>query len=251
MSEKDYFIGYCADTPARDRRFMLRLGLSLTLSCGALGAGLAALQRSPGNGTWDLEDRDWRGVVHADPFPMLRTRDIDGIARSLWLVCPGKCGVRTIIDAYAGQAVTLRGSLLARDGFHMLSAAQGSDWIAHSPTAPETALRLPAAEPLEHVSLVGEILDMKCFAGAMRPSTGKPHKACAALCIRGGIPPALFARDRQGAYRPLLLVDEHGAAHLPEPLLPLVADSVRVEGQLLRRDDTLFLASPTNNIRRT
>ncbi|MEO0422821.1 MAG: hypothetical protein AAF184_10825 [Pseudomonadota bacterium] len=249
--DNDYFIGYAAETPARDRRFMLRLGLSLTLGCGALGAGLAAFQRQPGNGTWDVEDRQWQGVVHADPFPMLRTRDVDGTVRSLWLVCPFKCGVRTIVSAYDGQAVTLRGSLIARDGFYMLAAAEGSDWIAPASSTAEPALGLPAAESLERVTLVGEILDMKCFAGAMRPSTGKPHKACASLCIRGGVPPALFARDRRGAYRPLLLVDENGEAHSPEPLLPLVADPVRIEGQLLRRKDTLFLSSPIADIRRT
>ena len=28
----------------------------------------------------------------------------------------------------------------------------------------------------------------------MRPASGKVHKGCASLCIRGGIPPAFFAR---------------------------------------------------------
>lgn len=251
MSDDDFFIGYAAKTPDRDRRFVLRLGLGLSLAGAALGGALGALQRPPGNGTWDLEDRDWQGQLYTDPFPVLRTRAIDGTVRSLWLVCSGKCGVRAIVSAYEGQTVTLRGSLLARDGFFMLSAAAGPTWIAPSPTAVDDGLRPGTAESLGQSALSGEILDMKCVAGAMRPSTGKVHKACASLCIRGGIPPGLFVRDRRGATHRLLLVDGDGAAHAPEPLLPYVADPVRIEGELLRRDDTLFLAAPATAIRRT
>ncbi len=250
MSDDDYFIGY-AETPDRDRRFMLRLGIALSVGGAGLGAALGALQRPPGNGTWDFEDREWTGRVFADPFPVLRTRDIDGTVRSLWLVCPGKCGVRTIVSAYDSQSVTLRGSLLAREGFHMLSAAEGPDWISASTVPASPALQLTDAEPLERATLAGEILDMKCHTGAMRPSTGKVHKACASLCIRGGIPPALFVRDRQGAHRALLLVDEQGQAHAPEPLLPFVGDPVRIDGRILRRDDTFFLAAASASIRRT
>jgi hypothetical protein len=87
-------------------------------------------------------------------------------------------------------------------------------------------LNFPALQALGDVSLAGEILDSKCWFGAMRPSSGKVHKACASLCIRGGIPPAFFARGpaNQGA---LMIMTTGGRAHGPA-LLELVADPVRV-----------------------
>jgi hypothetical protein len=51
----------------------------------------------------------------------------------------------------------------------------------------------PIAEVGEARWFRGEIIDPKCFAGAMKPGTGKTHKACAALCLRGGIPPAFLS----------------------------------------------------------
>jgi hypothetical protein len=35
---------------------------------------------------------------------------------------------------------------------------------------------------------VGEVVDAKCYLGAMKPGDGKSHKACATLCVTNGIP---------------------------------------------------------------
>jgi len=60
-----------------------------------------------------------------------------------------------------------------------------------------------AADPMspsgadEPVTYVGEIIDPKCWLGAMKPGSGLVHKACAELCIRGGIPP-FFVGNAEG-----------------------------------------------------
>ena len=47
----------------------------------------------------------------------------------------------------------------------------------------------PAPQVLaDNVTLKGEIIDPKCYLGAMKPGGGKTHKACAMRCIAGGIP---------------------------------------------------------------
>ena len=61
------------------------------------------------------------------------------------------------------------------------------------------------------VELTGEIVDSKCFLGVMVPGSGKTHKECASLCLRGGIPPALFVQDRAGHSSLLLLVGQLGS----------------------------------------
>ncbi len=80
-------------------------------------------------------------------------------------------------------------------------------------------------------TLRGEILDSKCFLGAMRPGEGKTHKECAALCIAGGISPMLITRDERGTATYYLLTNSSGGAMGPE-VLPLVADPVEIRGEV-------------------
>lgn len=249
LEDESFFIGW-ADTPAADRRFFLRAGLGLTAAAGGLGYGLAALQAPPGNGQWDPDAvREWRGVVSAEPYAVLRTHDLGGGPRSALLSCLGKCGVAARIGALAGVPVVVTGSLIQRGTHAMISVDEVGDWIRRDTTAqPDPALSFPAPQALGEVSLVGEILDSKCWFGAMRPSNGKVHKACASLCIRGGIPPAFFARGPapQGV---LMIMSTQGRAHGPE-LLGLVGDAVRLSGRVVRRGDLLMLDAPTSAMQR-
>ena len=245
-----FFIGW-ADTPPADRRFFLRLGLGLMAGTAGLGAGLAALQRAPGAGGWDPDKvREWRGIVSGAPYAMLRSRDLGGDApRTALLSCLGKCGVAAQIGALSGQPVVVTGSLIQRGRHSMIAVDEQGPWLRRDDRAPiDAGLSLPVVEALGEVSLNGEILDSKCWFGAMRPSDGKLHKACASLCIRGGIPPAFFARGAAGQSA-LMIMTDAGRAHGPE-LLALVADPVRLSGQVFRRGDLLLLDTPVSAIRR-
>jgi hypothetical protein len=245
-----FFIGW-ADTPPADRRFFLRLGLGFMVGTAGLGAGLASLQRAPGAGNWDPDQvREWRGIVTAAPYAMLRSRDLGGgVPRTALLSCLGKCGVAAQIGALAGQAVVVTGSLIQRGQHSMIAVDEQGPWLRRDErAAPDASLALPTIEALGEVSLSGEILDSKCWFGAMRPSDGKVHKACASLCIRGGIPPAFFARGPAGQSA-LMIMTDGGRAHGPE-LLALVADPVQLSGRVLRRGDLLILDTPVSAMRR-
>ena len=243
------FIGW-AETPPADRRFFLRAGTGLTAAAAALGLGLAALQRPPGTGLWDPDAvREWRGIVSAEPYAMLRTNDLGGGARTALLSCLGKCGVAARIGALAGQAVVVKGSLIQRGQHSMIAVDEEGDWIrADGETAADPALAFPSALPLGEVNLSGEILDSKCWFGAMRPAEGKVHKACAALCIRGGIPPTFFARGSNG--QGALMIMTSGGRAYGNALLSLLADPVRVNGNVQRVGDLLVLDAPLSQIQR-
>ena len=247
--EGDFFIGW-AETPAADRRFFVRAGLALLGATAALGAGLGALQRAPGRGTWNPDVvHEWRGVVTAEPYAMLRTADLGPQPRTALLSCLGKCGAAARVGSLSGRAVVVTGSLIERDGHAMIAVDEVGDWIRPDPSpTPDPRLRFPEMEPLGAVDLAGEILDSKCWFGAMRPADGKTHKACASLCIRGGIPPAFFARGPAGRTA-LMIMTDAGRAHGPD-LLALVADPVRLSGRVFRRGDLLMLDSPVSAIRR-
>lgn len=246
-----FFIGW-GDTPPTDRRFFLRLGLGLTAGAAGLGAGLAAVQRAPGPGDWDPDRvREWRGIVTGAPYAMLLSHELTagGAPRTALLSCLGKCGVAAQIGALEGQPVVVSGSLIQRGPHAMIAVDEQGPWLRRDDRAAQAPpLAFAAPEALGEVSLSGEILDSKCWFGAMRPSDGKLHKACASLCIRGGIPPAFFARGPAGQAA-LMVMTDGGRAHGPD-LLALVADPVRLRGRLFRRGDLWMLDAPVSAIQR-
>ncbi|MEM1150991.1 MAG: hypothetical protein AAGI03_10580 [Pseudomonadota bacterium] len=248
MSKDEFFIGW-AKPPRTDRRFFLGAGLALTTATALTAGGVAASQMPAGRGDWAMGDiREWRGIATPEPYAMLRTLDLDGTPRTALLGCQGKCGVSARIGALAGKPVIVKGSLIQRGRHAMIAVIDGMDWIAEDPDGDVGDLAFPTPEPLTEVSLNGEILDSKCWFGAMRPSEGKVHKSCASLCIRSGIPPAFYARDRANRAA-LMIMTDAGAAH-GEALLEYVADPVSINGAVLRFGDLLFLDAPVRAIRR-
>jgi hypothetical protein len=238
----DFFIGWAA-TGRRDRRFLLGAFVAIAAG-GGFGAYSLARSHAPvGSGTWDQGAvRDWTGYFMRAPYPMLLTRDIDGALRTAFIGGSGKVSVRGRLGARGDGWARVRGSLIARGRNAMIAAVDGDDWIADI----ESADGLPAesVEDLGEAHLIGEILDAKCWFGAMRPGDGPTHKSCAALCVAGGLPPAFCVGASCGdASMAPLLLDENGAAHGPG-LLPLVADPVRAQGRLARvRDVVQFRVS--------
>ncbi len=269
--ERSFFIGWDPNPPAVDRRFLLAAGVSLiTLGAGA-AAGLAAVQDPAGVGDWDQADvRDFVGDLIINPYPALRViaqlepdgrlRSDIALPRPSFLGCMGKCGVRPRLQAAAaaseGGLIAVRGSLIQRGDNTMIAVADGPNWVR--PVDPANveyqAIRMPlrAREGVEAdlgpITLDGEILDIKCSFGAMRPSDGKEHKACATLCIRSGLPPAFYAKGRDGRMHIFLLTDAEGRP-VHEEIAPLVADRVRASGRLIRRDFVEFRVDPARIVR--
>ncbi|MEM9054379.1 MAG: hypothetical protein AAGB16_03555 [Pseudomonadota bacterium] len=248
MSKNEFFIGW-AETPKVDRRFFFGAGLGLLAGTAAIAGTVAALQRPVGPGTWAMgEIKEWRGIATAEPYAMLRTLDLDGTPRTALLGCQGKCGVSAKIGALAGKPVIVKGSLIQRGPHTMIAVIDGLDWIREDAEGAVGDLAFPTPQPVTQVTLRGEILDSKCWFGAMRPSEGKVHKACASLCIRGGIPPAFYVEDRKDQ-KALMIMTSGGLGH-NQDLLEYVADPVEINGQVQRFGDLFLLDAPVSAIRR-
>lgn len=84
--------------------------------------------------------------------------------------------------------------------------------------------------------LQGETLDSKCYLGAMKPGDGKGHQACAMLCIRGGIPPMLFALAPDGQPDFWLILNHEGAP-INDEMIALAGGPVTARGRLGRIAD--------------
>lgn len=240
MSKKDedFFIGW-AQTPTPDRRFLLGASLGLLTLSGAAATLLAQSHPRAGTGAWHMADvRAFQGVLVREPYPVLRTLALDGAPRTVFLATSGKTGVQKRLGTQPDGPVTITGSLIQRGANAMIAVLDGDDWIAPAPGLTGAQLAPEPAMDLGEVLLVGEVLDAKCWFGAMRPGSGAVHKACAALCVRGGLPPAFCAGGAvcgDATDAPLLLRAD-GGAH-GEDLLGLIADPVRAIGRLMRVGD--------------
>jgi len=237
----EFFVGY-AETPKVDRRYLLGLSVLGLGVAGGAGAFLAAEQGGAGLGSWDMGTQlSLTGYLSETPYPLLRTTGIDGTLRTVLLACDTKCGAQEKLAqaSLSRDRVTVRGSLIQRGRHVMMAVANEEGWITPDDTLPARLTGF-AEEDLGTVTINGEILDSKCWFGAMRPNEGAGHKACAMLCIAGGLPPYFYARDALGRSRAMMLTDPEGEA-LVQPILRYVADPVRVTGRVHRIEDLLQL----------
>ena len=252
----EMFIGW-ARAPAVDRRFLLG-ALPLGLA-GAGGAGwlIASELDDPGAGAW-LTDATHRvtGVLTTAPYPMIRVADRSAPfgLRTVLLVAQGKCTSALEFGGNEASPVTASGVLIQRKERRMLEAPPFLEkWLEPADLGDEFHLRHflrePPREGLGLHRLSGTIMDSKCFFGVMRPGRGKTHKACASLCIRGGIPPSFWVRTKDGRESVLLMTDAKGGP-MPMDILPLVADPVEAEGEIVRVGDLLQFRADVGAYRR-
>jgi hypothetical protein len=245
----EFYVGYQPKAPAGIHRRIVAAVLLLMSVAVVAGVVFSRSQRTFAASTFEYgSPRTFEGIVQLDPYPMLvekRPGQIspgDGFSRYL-LVATGKHGANQELAGYDGASVRLTAQLIYRDNLTMLEVVSGS--ITRIPGADTT---VPESILIGTRSLVGEIVDTKCYLGVMNPGQGKVHRDCAARCISGGLPPALVTRDLDGKSALLLLTD---SANKPLPLakfIDRVGQPVNVEGQVIRAGDILFLETDCSHI---
>ena len=75
----------------------------------------------------------------------------------------------------------------------------------------------------------GEVVDMACYMG--HEARGAKHKDCAEMCVKGGMPMGLVT-DKGDVY---LLLEDHTNKDAYQSLKGMVADNVKVVGDLHKR----------------
>lgn len=237
----DLYVGYVDETPPGIRRFVRRLAVGLVVLAAAVGLGLALLLERFDEGVFEYGTvRDYSGELVVDPHPRLITAE--GPAEGYLLVGVGKHGLE--VDAAPGlpwqsgtsRKIDLEGTLIRNPEAAMLEV--------HSFELSEQGGEGGAAEAPhsrgDAQTLTGEIVDTKCYLGAMKPGRGKPHRDCASLCIRGGVPAALLVRMKGGERQLVHLMHSSGQP-VGLAVLDWVGQPVEVTGLLQRDDDRLFL----------
>ncbi len=241
-SRDAFFVGYL---PVPKPLALFLAGLVGVLTCFAAGAALAlALSQSdPGDAHVDGPAEIHTGYLSVDPYPLLHLPPDDAhpLGRTLPMAGIGKIGIPAEAEALAGQWVDARGVLRTR-GAHQLFETRGRDPIvvAAEGGAVPGNFDPVAVEDLGEVTVRGEIVDPKCFLGAMRPGCGKMHMACANRCLLGGVPPMLASFGAEDAFEMFLLTDEDGN-DITEQVLDWTSLPVSVTGALERRGDLFVL----------
>lgn len=236
MTHRDFYMGWQPKMPRALRPVMLGAALFLVSFAGTMAMLIAYNQSAVGPARWNTDQTvTIEGIMQANPYPLLLVPGEQ--PRSVLLVQAGKISALPVVDALVGRRVRGQGFLITRGGFEMLEVIDES---AFEDQGPADLTLVPATQDLGSVTLVGEVMDSKCFLGTMKPGEGKVHRACASLCLKGGIPPLLAAKDRAGNRAGYLLMSR-GDQSLAAPLAPLAAMPVSLTGQLVRRGDLLFI----------
>lgn len=271
----DFFIGHANETPPGVARFLRRVALGLLLFAAVIGTVLALLLERFDEGVFEYGTvGTYEGELLVDPHPRLLTEESP--VNGYLLVAVGKHGLevneapRRPSQPGPSRKMELTGTLIRNPEAAMLEVhsfvlsdrfgSRTAPATSETPGGPQTgdasignegggsmpsSVSVPEGAELRAVhllgdNLVGEIVDTKCYLGAMKPGRGKPHRDCASLCIRGGIPAALLVRTKSGERQLVHLMHASGRPVGPE-VLDWVGQPVEVTGLLQRDDDRVSL----------
>jgi len=240
-TESEFYIGWQSEAPPRLARFVRGRVLGLLVLTATVGAGWTAAQAPFAASRFEFGVvRTFEGRLEHVPYPTLVVERPGAASESRWLLTVfGKHGADAATRPFDGHRVRCAGSLIHRDGTTMVELLPESI-VDLGVVAPGSSPSRPAPLLAEDVVLEGEIVDSKCFLGVMKPGNLKPHRACAARCISGGVPPVLLVRDAEGHATYHLLVDETGGA-VNHRVLHLVAEPVRIRGRRTTHDGLSIL----------
>jgi len=248
-AHKEFYVGYLPTAPSLVAATVRKAVAPLFAVAAVVAVVLVFGQHRFANSTFEFGNiREFEGQLIEKPFPRLVTIAEKQADRSLpfktyALVSEGKHGAAADVTGFDGRSVKLSGTLIHRDGTAMIELVPGS--ISGS----AVAAVIPADSAgirSQTYTLAGEIADSKCYLGVMNPGHTKPHRECASLCIRGGIPPLFVVNDAGGNPLHLWLMSATGEP-VNQQVLDFVAEPVEITGQIVKLGDQIaFYASPAS-----
>ncbi|MEM7101863.1 MAG: hypothetical protein AAF502_01955 [Bacteroidota bacterium] len=272
MSKDEFFVGYSNETPPKTKKLVKRVVIGLFILLPLLGGLMAFLHKEYSTGKYEFGKlTEVEGFISTEPVPRLKLiagKNLKGskITQSIVLVGYGKFGAKGIVDKYRQKIksdtgedfgnvkVKLEGTLAYNDGKAILELTKKEKALLSYEVvkdAEQLSLVPTKKTGIGRVTLKGEIIDPKCYFGAMNPGRGKSHKSCAIMCIRGGIPPMFVVQNENGDNGYYILTNTNRKA-LKDEVLDFVADPVSITGSVFRQDDwyELVITDPSKDIER-
>lgn len=249
MTKKNvpFFVGYLP-VPGPLRRFLMVASAAVFGIFLMAGVLISSTQDAPAKSgfRFDYGRQTITGVVELTPYPLLRVtegNDLIKAGKTLMLAGTGKSGVDSRAAPLEGQLAIASGIVLQRGTIDMLQLRGGRNGLkAAEGEAPEMV-----TEQLGRWKIAGEICDGKCLNGAMRPGRGLAHKACAALCLLGDVPP-VFVSSQPIEGTDFMLITGPDGGILPPVAYDYIGQFISLEGDLERRGDMLVLRMDTTTM---
>jgi nitrite reductase/ring-hydroxylating ferredoxin subunit len=201
------------------------------------------------------EVAEYTGVVSNIPFPHIlftKGKDIFGnpIHEVLPLVNAWKFGADALITNWnktnENGVATIQGTIIIRDSVKAMELTNKENSFLASKS--QSINIKPVIEKLGAVTIKGEIIDPKCYLGAMNPGEGKPHRSCAIRCISGGIMPMItYTENNQKKYA--VLLGENGEK-INKQVLDFVAEPIEITGVLYKYENWNYVYFNPNFIKR-
>ncbi|MEP1209720.1 MAG: hypothetical protein ABJM29_00735 [Rhizobiaceae bacterium] len=226
-----FFIGWGKKLPKGLSGFLIVVSLFMVGLFAGTAFSFVVSQDDPGDGAFRGR-QNVTGVMQAAPYPVVHIPPGDKYpnGHSIMLSGGGKRGVQNQAEPLDGQVVQVRGALLKRGDLDMIQVGRRIQAVKDStPHEVETT-------SLGRWKLSGEICDGKCYAGAMRPGKGLAHKACANLCLIGGVPAIFVSSGPVDGSIFFMLADADGKA-LGDRLYDMTAVLLSAEGEIEKRGD--------------
>lgn len=249
MNSEDFYIGYLPKMPKSTAKFV-RAFVALAFAS-AVGTAIVLWvgQKPFAKSVFEFGTmKEFEGTIQAGAVPFLliekpeRNNGLPAFER-IPLVGEGKHAFNA--EGFDNRRVKLKGTLIYRDNVRMIEVSgKAVETISESLFPVEAA-----PESLGRLSLKGEIVDSKCYLGVMNPGASKPHRDCAALCLRGGIPPLFIVKDLGGNLSELWLVSPEGKS-VNREILDYVAEPLEISGEVFRLGDQLFFKIDPREIKR-
>ena len=230
-----FFVGYLS-TPKKLLPFLFTAAFVAIAGFAAMALLIGAKQDDPGDASFRFAwgAQTLTGVLEAAPYPIVHvtagTKHIP-TGRTIMLSGNGKRGVASRAQPLDGQLVQVTGIALKRGDLDMLQLRGGTKGLKKAENG--VGQSVPVKQ-LGGWRLTGEICDGKCLAGAMRPGRGLSHKACANLCLNGGLPPVFVSTAPVDGRSFFLMGSLDGKALTPD-VFDHVALYITLEGLVERR----------------
>ncbi len=237
IDKDEFYIGWNDSIPKALYSFSKGVSIFLAVLFTAFAWGLPHLMEPMKNSEFNFtENFEITGTLVKSPVPMLRTPKKDYL-----LVDGGKfSALRSINNIEERDQIDLDGRIVTLSTTEMNyddhSVIELTDLEQSFLNIGEYNDYTPVQARGQYVTIKGEIVDPKCFFGAMNPAIGKVHKSCAINCIKGGIPPMLASND--GRY--LFIVGPQGEM-MNERIIDMVAEDVNLFGRVAKRNHWYYI----------
>jgi len=251
QAKKPFYVGYL-NMPTALKKFFVPIIITLNLFAVFAGYTIANQQKSTDPGIWQTATQTrYTGILKMEPYPVLHIKspNPEENIQSVLLVNQGKYSADIDAQPFVDQLVSVTGYEIKRGGWVMLELGS-KDAIQASTDDPATYDQLAKSvitKSLGAIKLSGEIADSKCFLGVMKPGAGAVHKACAEVCLRGGIPAMLLVRADDDKKYGYMLTQSDGSSY-SKSLSHLAAEHVQISGNLEQKGNLLYIRVAENGV---